>query len=92
MKSQVSEGNDEILDTHTLLEKEKAKQEYDEMTASKTNLHYRKFYEDELENDTSIFADPNEPFRNIDVKRGQSRGLSKSWFSLFSADKEDESG
>ena len=59
---------------------------------AKTNLHYRKFYEDELENDTSLFPDPNEPFRNIDIKRGQSRGLKKSWFSFFSSDKTDESG
>lgn len=68
------------------------KQEEDARIAQKTNLHYRKFYEDELENDKSIFPDPTEPFRNIDIKRGQSRGLSKSWFSLFSADKEDDSG
>ena len=59
---------------------------------AKTNFHYRKFYEDELENDKNLFPDENEPFRNIDIKRGQSRGLKKSWFSFFSADKEDESG
>ena len=57
-----------------------------------TNLHYRKFYEDELENDKSLFPDPDEPFINIGVKRGQSRGLKKSWFSFFTADKVDESG
>ena len=57
-----------------------------------TNLHYRKYYEDELENDRTLFADPEEPFVKIDIKRGQQRGLKKSWFSLFSADKTDESG
>ena len=57
-----------------------------------TNLHYRKFYEDELENDRQLFPDPDEPFVRIPIKRGQSRGLSKSWFSFFSDDKVDESG
>lgn len=40
-----------------------------------TNLHYRKFYEDELENDRTLFPDPDDPFIKIPVKRGQSRGL-----------------
>ncbi len=40
-----------------------------------TNLHYRKFYEDELENDKNLFPDPDEPFISIPIKRGQSRGL-----------------
>ena len=40
-----------------------------------TNLHYRKFYEDELENDRQLFPDPDEPFIRIPIKRGQSRGL-----------------
>jgi len=57
-----------------------------------TNLHYRKFYEDELENDRALFPDPDDPFIKIPVKRGQSRGLQKSWFSFFSEDKVDESG
>lgn len=57
-----------------------------------TNLHYRKFYEDELENDRQLFPDPDEPFISIPIKRGQARGLSKSWFSIFSDDKVDESG
>ena len=34
----------------------------------KTNKHYRRFYEDELENDTSIFPKP--VFYNIDIHRG----------------------
>lgn len=55
-------------------------------------MHYRKFYEDELENDRSLFPDPDEPFVKIPIKRGQSRGLTKSWFSFFTPDKVDESG
>jgi hypothetical protein len=57
-----------------------------------TNLHYRKFYEDELENDKDLFPDPDEPFVRIPIMRGQSRGLSKSWFSFIVPDKLDESG
>lgn len=57
-----------------------------------TNLHYRKFYEDELENNKALFPDPDEPFIKIPIKRGQSRGLTKSWFSFFTPDKVDESG
>lgn len=32
------------------------------------------------------------PFHSVNVKRGQSRGLTKSWFSLFTPPKTDESG
>ena len=78
--------------TQKELEAQLLRQEEQARIATKTNLHYRKFYEDELENDENIFPDPNEPFRNINIKRGQSRGLSKSWFSMFTADQEDESG
>jgi len=35
-----------------------------------SNLHYRKFYEDELENDRTLFPDPDDPFIKIPVKRG----------------------
>ena len=54
-----------------------------------TNLHYRKYYDDELENNKELF--PKEPFLNVPIKRGQSRGLKKSWFN-FGGDKTDESG
>ena len=57
-----------------------------------TNLHYRKYYQDELENDKTLFPDPDDPFIKIPIKRGQSRGLSKSWFSFIIPDKLDESG
>ena len=55
----------------------------------KTNKHYRRFYEDELENDVEIFA--KNPFLSYPIMRGQSRGVEKSWFS-FGAQAEDESG
>ena len=54
-----------------------------------TNLHYRRFFDDELENNEELF--PHKPFLSVPIKRGQSRGLKKSWFS-FGADKTDESG
>jgi len=57
-----------------------------------TNLHYRKYYQDELENDKDLFPDPDDPFIKIPIKRGQSRGLSKSWFSFIVPDKLDDSG
>lgn len=54
-----------------------------------TNKHYRTFFEDELENDKTIFPKPI--FYNAEIKRGQSRGVEKSWFS-FGAGQQDESG
>lgn len=48
-----------------------------------TNRHYRKYYEDELENDESLFP-PGKPFFNYDIMRGQSRGVKKSFFSFGS--------
>lgn len=55
-----------------------------------SNKHYRKFYNDELENDKELFSDP--VFTRVEVMRGQSRGLKKSWFSIFAAQQMDESG
>jgi hypothetical protein len=40
---------------------------------TETNKHFRRFYDDELENNKEIF--PEMPFSNIDIFRGQSRGL-----------------
>lgn len=40
--------------------------------------HYRRFYEDELENIEEVM--PGSPFQTFPVMRGQSRGLSKGWF------------
>jgi hypothetical protein len=40
--------------------------------------HYRRFFEDELENISDIM--PKSPFASYIIKRGQSRGLSKGWF------------
>lgn len=56
----------------------------------KTNKHYRRYYNDELENDKELF--PKEPFNKFNLIRGQSRGLQKSWFSFFTPDKTDEDG
>ena len=53
----------------------------------KTNKHYRRFFEDELEHDKEIFPKPI--FYNMDIMRGQSRGVEKSWFG---GGQQDESG
>lgn len=54
--------------------------------------HYRRYYQDELENNKEIF--PQMPFHCCDVMRGQSRGNKKSFFgSLFGKREEtDDSG
>ena len=56
-------------------------------TPESKQKHYRKYYEDELENIKEIM--PKSPFQEYEIKRGQSRGLSKSWFFK---DKFDDSG
>lgn len=43
------------------------------------NKHFRRFYDDELENVKDIF--PKKAFHTCDIVRGQSRGLSKGFFS-----------
>ena len=48
--------------------------------------HYRKYYEDELEEVPGLFKSP---FKKCPIIRGQQRGLSKSWFKK---DKLDEQG
>jgi hypothetical protein len=48
------------------------------------------FYEDELEHNKEIFKE--HIFTTVDIFRGQSRGLSKSWLSFFSNEQLDESG
>jgi hypothetical protein len=52
--------------------------------------HYRKYFNDELENNKEIF--PKMPFHTSNIIRGQSRGLSKGWFSFFKKTITDESG
>jgi hypothetical protein len=60
-------------------------------TDDKRNKHYRRFYDDELENVKELF--PKKAFHTSDIIRGQSRGLSKGFFSWgFLAKKTDESG
>ena len=55
----------------------------------KTNKHYRRFFEDELEHDLEIFPKP--VFYTAEIQRGQSRGVESSWFS-FGGGQQDESG
>lgn len=65
---------------------------YDQVIPEKPELcqkHYRRFYTDELENIKEIF--PKQPFHQADIIRGQSRGLSKGWFSFLVKTKTDES-
>ncbi len=52
--------------------------------------HYRRYYDDELENIPELF--PKAAFHTVNIMRGQSRGLSKGWFSFFIKQKTDESG
>lgn len=54
--------------------------------------HYRQYYSDELENVTDIFPQKS-PFNSLELKKGQSRGLSKGFFSsLLRTAKKDASG
>ena len=50
------------------LEEDVARAEELERKLEITNLHYRKFYDDELENDKDLF--PSMPFLSIPIKRG----------------------
>ena len=59
---------------------------YDPQHTSKQK-HYRRFFEDELENIPEIM--PNSPFQTYPILRGQSRGNSRSWFGRSNT---DESG
>ena len=43
--------------------------------------HYRRFYPKELELVPEVMTQPS-PFDSYDLKRGQSRGASKSWLSF----------
>lgn len=55
------------------------------------NKHYRKIYNDELENNKEIFK--RSVFTNASIYRGQERGASQGFFaSLFSAPILDDSG
>ena len=54
--------------------------------------HYRRFYTKDLEKVDTVLQKES-PFNQYDLKRGQSRGASKSiWQSLTGNVKEDESG
>ena len=54
--------------------------------------HYRRYYINDLEKVDTVLQKES-PFNQYDLKRGQSRGASKSiWQSLTGNVKEDESG
>jgi hypothetical protein len=57
-------------------------------TPEQGRKHYRKFYPDELENVKDVMPKKS-PFDEYEIKRGQTRGASKS---LFFKGKEDDSG
>lgn len=60
--------------------------------ATTQRKHYRQYYNDELENIKEIFP-VKSPFHSIELKKGQSRGISKGLFSsLLKKKKKDESG
>ena len=64
---------------------------WDEDAKSKTK-HYRRFYNDELENVKDVLG-IGSPFNTYEITRGQSRGAKAGLFaSLFGEVKEDESG
>ena len=64
---------------------------WDEDSTTKRR-HYRRFYNDELENIEEVLPVPT-PFNQYDLKRGQTRGASKGiWASITGNYKEDESG
>jgi hypothetical protein len=58
-------------------------------TPGDNKRHYRRYYDDELENVKELMGEP--PFICYDLKRGQTRGASKGWWP-FSGNKEDDSG
>jgi hypothetical protein len=91
-KSRVSRlDEDEVLNTEEAEEKEAEDRANLEMRTLKTKEHYRKFYEDELENNKELLGD--NPFITYPLKRGSQRGNSASFFgSLFSSDRQDEDG
>ena len=86
------EGNDEEKrKSDVKLLRGMTKVEKNNRMMEQSNKHYRKYYEDELENNKALF--PEMPFLKVEIKRGQSRGLQKSsWFSWGSTQVEDESG
>ena len=57
-------------------------------TRDQNRKHYRKYYEDELENDTDLF-ETKSPFNTYEMKKGQARGASTG---MFSAKAKDASG
>lgn len=59
-------------------------------TPADARRHYRRYYNDELENIKEVMPEST-PFNVFTLKRGQTRGASKSMWP-FGAKKEDDSG
>ena len=49
-------------------------------TRDQNRKHYRKYYEDELENNEELFVTKS-PFNTYEMKKGQARGVSTGMFS-----------
>lgn len=86
---------DEILQCDREVEKPPESQYialgWDEDAESKRK-HYRRFFNDELENVKAVLAIAS-PFQTYEIKRGQTRGAKAGlWASLMNEVKEDESG
>ena len=74
-KEKRNANSDSIKKSKTLAANNKAENdlavvEEEHRRTNVTNLHYRKFYEDELENDRQLFPDPDDPFIKIPIKKG----------------------
>ena len=59
-------------------------------SAEESKKHYRRYYPDELENIKEVI--PKKPFHECVVRRGQQRGASKGFFSMFRKADTDDSG
>lgn len=73
---------------------DKIKFDYDAKRLATTKAHYRRYYNDELENIKSIFPPDEEPFFHYDIMAGQTRGASSGGglFGFGSKAKETEDG
>ncbi len=63
---------------------------WDENPESKRK-HYRRFYNQELETVKEVMP-LSTPFDSFEIKKGQSRGATKSWWQIGTTTKTDDSG
>ena len=73
-----------------ILDARSAQKEIDIQHKKLTKRHYRLSYDGELEKNTDLFPKPI--FTNIDIMRGQSRGINKTPFGFLNPKKHDASG